>query len=235
MVEIVLSLSLLILLNAGMMVFAGAKSVMALSRIGRFERVDEPEPPDIAPWAATHDFHYIAAFRLSLSPVSTVIHGWRHAHSATFLVKYHARANSSSRVQEQGCDLATYFAPDVSIHSTNMKSGNYYPSRPHSYTQSFPRMSLDNLWNIHQEMCDYLTHDGGARPTTEDRPLDHIMIESVRQHMAYIRNLPLWQLRQLYWHFLRRRFWHNLTIRQQRDKGKINLPNEYNPQQALRV
>lgn len=152
-----------------------------------------------------------------------------------FWSQYHARANNSSHVQEQGCDLGTHFADDVSITSTNLKSGNYYPSRVHSYTQSFPAMSLDNLWDIHQEMCDYLTHDGGACPTTEDRPLDHIMIESIRRQMGHIRNLPLWQLRQLYWYFLRRRFWHNLTIRRQHDKGKINLPNEYCPEQVLRA
>jgi len=36
----------------------------------------------------------------------------------------------------------------------------------------------------------------------------------------------LWQLRQFWWYFTRRKQWHELSIREQHERGMIQLPKE---------
>lgn len=174
-------------------------------------------------WAKSNGFEYVGSYRMRAGVANAEIWAWRRTDRPTFLCKYMVRAGNASKTSY---DLMTEFADEVSITTCNTKDGSSMPLVPGAYMQSFSPIDFDGRWQKHIEAENYLMDYGGARLEMNDTPFEQAFIDAIRRQTDYIRTLPLWPVRGMYWFFIRKHLLHNKSLQTQHEKGMIKLPNE---------
>jgi hypothetical protein len=94
---------------------------------------------------------------------------------------------------------------DISFFETGTSSTmGMFPARPNTYRQCYPDARADIAWQHHLEAEDYLMKKFGIVWRPLSQPYEQTLINSLRMWMKYIRSLPLWPFRALYWYAFKR-------------------------------
>ena len=168
-------------------------------------------------WAGANGFSFVGYFHTEIGKMSVVMAAWKHKAEPTFLCHNLLQTFGS-------LDLTTLLSGARTVTTTSIAEA--FPRPPGSYAQSFPGADLDQLWQRHTEAKSYLLNLGGAKLDRADRPFEHHICQETRGQSEHIRSYSLWQLRTLYWHYVRKRRWRNLSVTEQHARRMIELPNE---------
>jgi hypothetical protein len=176
-----------------------------------------PDKPDVNTdrWAQVNDFSFIGSYMVKGH--YWTIFAWQHTDRSSFLCQY--------GIANAACDFTTKFTSDVSLTTYN-KTGHLLPHRPGEYLQSFSKIDLNEQWNRHIEMKNYLMDVCGVELVAPDVPFEDYFIDCVHRQMEFVMSIPLWFLLGGYWLFVRRYLYHNKTIKEQYEKGMIRLLKE---------
>lgn len=208
----------------------------SMTELGRLQELpplgDEEREADADQWASQNGFRFDGNFYMPLSATETFISLWRHSQDPGFFCDYLSRPrrpknnDKPDAAAKRVFDLVTVFENDRGLTTSNTKDGQLLPPAPGNYKQTFSTDDLDDLYQRHQQAVEYLVNTGGAGLGACDKPAEQVLLDSIRETTQYIRSLPLWPIRGIYWYLVRQKLRHNLSIQQQHEKGKIKLPNE---------
>jgi hypothetical protein len=174
-------------------------------------------------WADECGFVFTGYFLLKISLVETFVAAWQHLERPTYFCHYIAQTQQES---QHTFDFTTLFDQNIALATGNGKDTTVLPQSPGVYQQGFRNISLDEQWHLHINAENYLMDKGGANLVERDLDLERDFTEAIREQMVYLQNLSFWPLRSVYWHFIRKGRWRNVTIEQQKDRRWIVLPNE---------
>ncbi len=188
-------------------------------------------------WAEENGFHYVGLFRIQVVLLAV----WENPEKSTFLAQY-------LNFEGPFFEIETAFDKNISLTTGNVRDGMLMPFPRGNYTQSFPKKSLEELWERHLEAERYLTETGGAHltPYCSELPWGNVhpedpfekpgpsaveisLTSGVRTQAKHVRSLLLWPLRWPYWYFVRRFTWVHKTIKEQVEMGRLALPLELPP------
>jgi hypothetical protein len=221
--ELLLALLLIAVIVFAAITIMTTVQVLLLGRAG-LERACELDPPEATDqWAGENDFRFIGNYAMKIGSTAARISTWQRTDRPTFLCQYVISAKNAANT---ACDLVTLFASDVGLTTCSSGNGQLYPRPAGSYSQSFSNIPLDEQWFRHVEMENFLMDAGGAQLVQLDGSFEDEFVSAIKKQVGYVRSLCLWPLRGPYWFFVRRRLWHNITIKEQHEKGMIKLPNE---------
>ena len=174
-------------------------------------------------WARNNDFEFAGEFTMKAGFQPAYIAAWQRANRPTFLTYYSVRTKHSIQT---AFDFVTKFADDVGLTTCSKADGHSLPYQAGHYVQSFSNISLDDQWYRHVEMENYLMDAGGAQLVPSDVPFADFFVDFISKQMRFVRGLWFWPLRGAYWFFVRKRLWHNKSVKTQYEKGMIKMPNE---------
>lgn len=233
--------SLTFAILVGVSVFVGLISkalydnVMEMRRINHLQPIENKTVTEskLNQWAIAHDFVHIGDFFMHLTNVQSHITVWRHCYEPTFMAAYLTQAikpkstgQSKPITQKTAFDFVTYFEMGHTLTTGSTLDASLFPLKEGRYQQTFNFIDMDDLLQKHAQAVVYLKNYGQARLGVIDKPVEDYILEALHSSMEYVWSLPLWPVRGVYWYFIRRHLWHNLTIQRQHEKGKIRLPNE---------
>lgn len=173
---------------------------------------------EVDAWARSQKFepagYYIAEL---LSP--SFIAAWQHRDRPTYLCMYGVQ---NSYVYE----FVTVFANDRILTTANTPDAQLLPRPPGYYLQSFNKVPLDELLTRHAtaELC--LIQHGRLQeePLTEN--FESYVTRAMARQMAYVRSIPLWQLRGGYWFLFRKDRFHGKSIEALHGLNKAPFPHD---------
>lgn len=174
-------------------------------------------------WAEENDFTFVGNFAMKVGIADTSMGIWRRSDRPTFFCRYLVQAGSK---EQTSFDFVTMFEDDIILTTNDKSNSQMLPQPPGYYSQSFSPVSLEEQWNQHLQMENYLMDIGSAILVQNDKPFEDCFIDTIRKQVEFVRSISLWPLRGIYWFYVRRKLWHNLSIQAQHDKGLIVLPSE---------
>jgi hypothetical protein len=74
-----------------------------------------------------------------------------------------------------------------------------FPRRPCQYQQGFPGITAEEAWRRHLEAETYLLQRFGVRRKSLAMPYEQILLKAMRLRMAFVRSIPFYPIRALYW------------------------------------
>lgn len=156
-------------------------------------------------WLQMNNFRQISSYRFG--SIETVTFKQEGA-QRFFSVYFHNRITFS---------LETYFDDvDCTCLDTSMSgSSGMFPTRPNQYQQSFPGATLDDLCLRHLEAEEYLIKKFNLRWKPLTLPYEEILLKAIRLRMQFVRSIPLYPIRALYWYAITRKKVANRSIQQQ--------------------
>jgi hypothetical protein len=182
-------------------------------------------------WARNNGFEFIANFTSKVGSMNTLISAWQQPHSPRFFCRYIISAGHKTVVSH---DLVTIFTSDMGLTTGDSRDGCLFPRPPGSYMQALTGAGLDERWQVHIEMEDFLIKTGGAQLLREPPNFEESFVDAIRKQVSFVRSVPLWPLRAAYWFFVRRYLWRNKSVKVQHEKGMIRLPNKLRGADILR-
>ncbi|HSY19974.1 MAG TPA: hypothetical protein VK815_16640 [Candidatus Acidoferrales bacterium] len=117
--------------------------------------------------------------------------------------------------QKNTFEIESRFSEDSHLETSNSGSSGMFPARPKVYKQSFPGMTPEQLWQRHLEGEAYAMGKFSIAWHPLNQPYEQILINSLRMTMNYVRSIPFYPFRALYWYFVTRNLVNNRTIQQQ--------------------
>ncbi|MEN9572202.1 MAG: hypothetical protein RL514_57 [Verrucomicrobiota bacterium] len=144
-------------------------------------------------WARANGFQWAGAFRFS----NILVLGWQHPLQERFFCIY-----STGVVTV--CEFISGFEDDTRLTTSNMRDSFFLPSRPGVFKQAFLNRSYEAIWKIHCETEVYLHEAGGRRVARRTLSFAQSLINSMVRQMKYVRSLPLWPLRSVWWYCVNR-------------------------------
>lgn len=179
-------------------------------------------------WAGENDFEHVGYYLFRNG--QSLIAAWRYADRPTWFCYYVIQVEAEGNtVTKEAVDFVTRFGDDISLTTGSMPDCHFLPPRPGAYVQSFSELSLDEQWGRHIEGENYLMDQGGAQLEPFEQPFDEALLTAVRQQLDYVRSIPLWYLHAPLWFFVRRSQYHNRSLEQLHQRGRIRLPNDMGP------
>jgi hypothetical protein len=168
------------------------------------DRIKAAVPPDIASFLATKGFSFTEAYGFH-----QVWFGiWTQKGGAS-----PSRRFCLSRTPNGGTEeFVTDFSDDASLTTTKTRSAFVFPRVFGGFMQSFPRASIDELWDAHQRGEQYLVSEVSIPVRACRLPYLERLKQGIVQQTAYIRSLSLWPLRGIYWYLVKRFPMHNRPI-----------------------
>lgn len=182
----------------------------------------DPNYAWIAEWADAHDFRpeVVADFNAPAAGATIRIMVWKNEYRKTFLAAYYG---GPFKYQE----FLTMLSGDGMLTTSGSRDSHVVPTPPGSYVQTFHRADLATLFHRHEAALVYLHEHFGLTPIASWKSTPELIVETVRRQIAYVKTLPLWQMRGLYWNFIRKYRLGNRTIAQlypaDQDAG-LNVP-----------
>ena len=119
--------------------------------------------------------------------------------------------------QQVTFSIETYFDDtECACLDTSTSTGiGMFPQRPRQYQQGFPGISAEDAWRRHLEAEAYLMQRFGIRKQRLGMPYEQVLLKAMRLRMAYVRSLPFYPIRALYWFAVNRARMANKSIQQQ--------------------
>ena len=165
-------------------------------------------------WAQRNDFEHVGYFKLSTYFFSA----WQHTQRPTFLCHYVLPKNA--------IEFITVFDDNITFSTVSNASWHDSPQFPGYYVQTFSQKEPQPLWHQHIQMENYLMDVGKAELVHLDLTCQDCLNYYLGKQTSFIRSIPLWPIRALYWAFVRKNKWHNKSIKTQHELGMIRLPSE---------
>ena len=161
-------------------------------------------PPDVAAFLDVLGFKFSAAYKFHACHIGI----WEQQGTAAPRRLFSFSRTGLSRTTE----FITEFSDDYSLTTTMTKAAFVFPRSYGSFMQSFPKYSIQQLWDQHGHGEQFITSDL-AVPVKQCTLsfADGFHIGVLRQ-MACIRSVPLWPIRGIYWFFLKRFLMQNRPI-----------------------
>lgn len=172
--------------------------------------------PETRAWIAQQQCQFIGAFRF----MQVVIALWKMPAEGTYVAVLRAQnALAKMTVMEFGT-----FLENGELNSTNGSSTFMFPPTPGNFKESILTQSLDTLYRAHLHSLEVLNARLGLRPIPMPADMERNMIESNRRQMLYVKSLPFYPFRGIYWFFVKRHRMRGKTIEDQFRTGMID-PN----------
>ena len=89
------------------------------------------------------------------------------------------------------------------------------PQRPRQYQQSFPNVAVDEAWRRHLDAEVYVMQRFGVRLQPLRMSYEQMLLKALRMRMEFVRSIPLYPFRALFWYFIKRGRMANRSIQQQ--------------------
>jgi len=180
------------------------------------EPVNDPErlndPQGISAWARDHGFQLDSQFDfdslVGAGGLKLAVDGWYSPEEKMFLMHYHV-------MDKFYYEFISGFAGEYSLTSSKSADSLSLPMPPNALMQVFEDASLDELLREHNKSLAFLHERFGLTPEAPDQPLRNLILFAIDKQMTLIRGIPLWQLRVVWWHFIRRRQLKNKSIIEQ--------------------
>jgi len=109
----------------------------------------------------------------------------------------------------------TYFSDDVCLETSNSGQIGMFPRRPNKYAQSFPNVTPEELWRRHLEGEGYLLKRFKIDTKSLSFPCEQLALYNIRLDIQYVRSIPLYPFRALYWCAVNRSRMANRSIQEQ--------------------
>ena len=156
-------------------------------------------------WLDQHDLHYHTTYQFGA--IQSVL--FRQKDSPRFFSFYFHKQLTFS--------IETYFDE---VNCTCLDTGTsgstgMLPQRPNQYQQSFPGASPEVAWQRHLEAESYITGRFGIKYQVLKMPYEQILMKALRLRMQFIRRIPFYPFRALYWYAVTRSRMANRSIQQQ--------------------
>lgn len=200
---------------------------LAVSQIDAYVPDDAGSDPKIArtaparEWAERNQFRFIGYHVESC--MNSLIAAWQHPSQPTYFCAYVVSDGSRLR---NSYDFVTLFDHNAVLTTGTTRDGHMMPPRPGAYVQTFSHVSLDEQWRRHADAERFLTSRGHVGYRSRVPSFVESITTAVHGQVAHVRSLPFWPFRAVYWFAARRSSWHNRTIQEQREAGRIRLPHE---------
>jgi hypothetical protein len=154
-------------------------------------------------WLEANDFQYLTSFQFG----SIQVAAFQQANTQRFFnFNFH---------QQLTFDLVTQFDDLNGLTTATSNHVGMLPVESGSYKQGFPNASVEDAWHRHLEAEEYLIRKFGIvqQPLTMD--LQQCIMEGIRRQVRYVRSIPLWPVRSLYWFAVTRKRMANRSVQQQ--------------------
>lgn len=154
-------------------------------------------------WLTARKLNYLTSFQFGTIQVAVF---QQENYSRFFSIYFHKLVTY---------DLESRFDDLTCLDTATSGSTGMFPARPGSYKQSFPQASAEEVWQRHLEGEAYLMQKLGIAWQPLSRPYQETLLNTMRLHMKYVRSIPLWPFRSVYWYAVSRRKMANRSIQQQ--------------------
>ena len=166
-------------------------------------------------WAQGEGFEWLGGYLIEAGN-RIFIGAWQHAEQSVYFCVYCHSLGTAF-------DLVTYFCDDVTLTTGSSKDGQMLPPHPGAFMQTFPGKSPEELWDRHLLAEAFLSSQMSVTAKPEDRPFDQVFTEAAHRQVAYVRSIPLWPLRAIYWYLVRRSRLAGKSIQDQHEAGLIDF------------
>ncbi|MDR3459887.1 MAG: hypothetical protein P4N60_20860 [Verrucomicrobiae bacterium] len=112
-------------------------------------------------------------------------------------------------------EISSNFREDSYLETSTSGNAGMFPARPNVYKQSFPGLTPEQAWERHLEGEAYLMQKFGLSLEPLNQPYEQKLLGALRMTMMYVRSIPFYPFRALYWFFVTRFAMRNKSIQQQ--------------------
>lgn len=215
-VELIITIISFILAIPALISFAIYQQVQILSEPEKLflpdedERVKKNLDDKKSLWIEEHNWQYIKSYRLQQIHFSA----WRLNRQNTFLL-------ISFIADKQVIDFVTVFNDHQTHTTTNSIDAFLFPAKPDCCREGIRSHKLEELYQLHQHSASLVQSHLNIRTSHVELEFLPTLCQNMRQQMQYIKSLPLYPLRALYWFFIQRKKLFGETIEQQSREGKL--------------
>jgi hypothetical protein len=203
MIEMLVHAGILIgigLVGIGFLVYVGVNRMAAVAdaqeRPELAGQIQAAVAPDVSAFLAAKGFRFANAYQFHLIRFGH----WDQAGNLPPLRRLSVALTRAGTNYE----FITKFSDDDSLTTTKTTAAFMLPRPFGSFLQSFPRASIEKLWDLHLRGEQYLITDLSI-PVRESRvPYLEAFGPGMLQQMRYIKSFPLWPVRGVYWFFVKR-------------------------------
>ena len=112
-------------------------------------------------------------------------------------------------------EVESRFEEDSHLETSTSGNSGMFPARPKVFKQSFPGLTPEQAWARHLEGEAYLMQKFGLTWRPLNQPYEQVLLNSLRMTMMYVRSIPFYPFRALYWFFVTRFAVRNKSVQQQ--------------------
>jgi hypothetical protein len=169
------------------------------------------------PWAHATGFDFVGGYTMQLG-IKAFVAAWHHRERPCYFVLLIAAGNKIPT-------FTTEFSAERSLDTTGSDQ-DMLPAPPGHYKQGFTKTPVDELYRRHMEAEEYLMRVGQVQYQPDLLGLEEAVSRDAKLQSAYIRSLPLWPFRAVYWYYIGKRKKANKSIEEQHRAGVIQMPND---------
>jgi hypothetical protein len=166
--------------------------------------------PRFKSWIEANDFVFLGAYRFTQIRFAA----WRKRGGATDLIVY-------ATPFKFACDLVTRLQDNMTLTTTVGGETGMFPQTPGDYKESVLVTNPDDLDAAHSKSLSILAKMRGVRVCDIPPSFEDALLRNARDKMTYVKSLPFWPVRGVYWYFVKRQQMRNKTIEEQIQQGMI--------------
>lgn len=161
-------------------------------------------------WIMANDYDYLAAYQFLEARFCV----WQKRGTAHFLIVYAFTGKTSY-------DMVTNLQDDKSLTSTINGDVGMFPLVPGEYKESIEPCTLSELFDAHQKSLSILLSQRGINRSDNVPDFEASLLSAMRKQMEYVKSMPFWPLRGIYWFFVVRKRMKHKNIEDQIKLGWI--------------
>jgi hypothetical protein len=161
-------------------------------------------PPDLAAFLDTIGFKFTGAYSFHASRIGI----WQQQGAAAPRRLFSFSLTGATRVTE----FITEFSDDDSLTTTMTRAAFVFPRRYGSFIQSFPRASIQELFDLHGRGEEHLTSDLSIKVKECALSFVEGFPAGILRQMACVKAIPCWPIRGIYWFLVKRFLMQNRPI-----------------------
>ncbi len=163
---------------------------------------------DVDDWAIPRGYLFLQFYEFEVvQGVMGLVAGWFNRRTRTGILLIRINTKFSHH-------FGTTYEDGTCVGTSNDSETVCMPTPPSHHVEAFPGASLDELAVRHAESCGLI--ESKFDVVRHDPPDHHDELEETsRDHTRYIKSLPFWRLRTLYWFLIRMPMMRNRSIAQQ--------------------
>lgn len=183
-----------------------------LTLVHRPERIRDA--PEITDWAEQQGFELVQQFDFAgLVGTDKAIEAdaWLSQDRRQLLMHYHFQGR-------HWLEFVSSLEGRYGLVTSVARESLTLPQPPNQLVQVFPGRSPEELHRLHIQALEAFRQRFGADTVEPDRPVNELVIEAIEEQVAWVRQLPLWQLRGVWWYLVRPRLLRNRSVVELLDK-----------------